>query len=85
MHGPDRVLIVNTTFGQGFFRHGGTSPMASPASFGHPGRGGSLGFADPELGIGFGYVTNGMQPGVTGDIRSRALIAAVRQCLADRG
>ncbi|MEV4558491.1 serine hydrolase domain-containing protein [Kitasatospora sp. NPDC049285] len=84
VHGPDRVLIVNTTFGQGFFRHGGTSPMASPASFGHPGRGGSLGFADPELGIGFGYVTNGMQPGVTGDIRSRTLIAAVRECLAAR-
>ncbi|GLW59246.1 esterase [Kitasatospora phosalacinea] len=85
VQGPDRVLIVNTAFGQGFFRHGGTSPMASPASFGHPGRGGSLGFADPELGIGFGYVTNGMQPGVTGDVRSRALIAAVRQCLAARG
>ncbi|GAA4993106.1 serine hydrolase domain-containing protein [Kitasatospora paranensis] len=79
--GPDKVLIVNTVFGQGFFRHGATSPMASPASFGHPGRGGSLGFADPELGIGFGYVTNGMQPGVTGDIRSRTLIAAVRACL----
>ncbi|MFJ5925953.1 serine hydrolase domain-containing protein [Kitasatospora sp. NPDC092948] len=85
VHGPDRVLIVNTTFGHGFFRHGGSSPMASPASFGHPGRGGSLGFADPELGIGFGYVTNGMQPGVTGDIRSRALITAVRECLAGRG
>ncbi|OKJ08069.1 serine hydrolase domain-containing protein [Kitasatospora sp. CB01950] len=84
VQGPDRVLIVNTTFGQGFFRHSGTAPMASPASFGHPGRGGSLGFADPELGIGFGYVTNGMQPGVTGDIRSRALITAVRECLAGR-
>lgn len=82
--GPDQVLIVNTTFGQGFFRHSGSSPMASPASFGHPGRGGSLGFADPELGIGFGYVTNGMQPGVTGDIRSRSLIAAVRRCLSDQ-
>ncbi|GAA2748098.1 serine hydrolase domain-containing protein [Kitasatospora cinereorecta] len=81
VQGPDRILIVNTTFGHGFFRHGPTSPMASPASFGHPGRGGSLGFADPELGIGFGYVTNGMQPGVTGDIRSRGLIAAVRACL----
>ncbi|MER8187324.1 serine hydrolase domain-containing protein [Kitasatospora sp. NPDC094015] len=81
VHGPDRVLIVNTAFGQGFFRHGGTSPMSSPAAFGHPGRGGSLGFADPELGIGFGYVTNGMQPGVTGDIRSRTLITAVRACL----
>lgn len=82
--GPDKVLIVNTTFGHGFFRHAATSPMATPASFGHPGRGGSLGFADPELGIGFGYVTNGMQPGVTGDIRSRSLMAAVRACLAGR-
>ncbi len=79
--GPDRVLIVNSTFGLGFFRHSPTALMASPASFGHPGRGGSLGFADPGLGIGFGYVTNGMQPGVTGDVRSRALIRAVRESL----
>jgi CubicO group peptidase (beta-lactamase class C family) len=79
--GPDRVLIVNSRFGHGYFRHGSTSPMTSPAAFGHPGRGGSLGFADPELGLGFGYVTCGMQPGVTGDIRSRNLIAAVRSCL----
>ncbi|MFI9276016.1 serine hydrolase domain-containing protein [Kitasatospora sp. NPDC052896] len=82
--GPDRVLIVNSSFGHGFFRHGPTSPMSSPAAFGHPGRGGALGFADPELGIGFGYVTNGMMPGVTGDIRSRTLIRAVRSCL-DQG
>ncbi|MFI6448717.1 serine hydrolase domain-containing protein [Kitasatospora sp. NPDC050543] len=81
--GPDRVLIVRSTFGLGFFRHGPTSLMASPASFGHPGRGGSLGFADPELGIGFGYVTNGMQPGVTGDIRSRTLVKAVLDCLPE--
>ncbi|WP_228718526.1 serine hydrolase domain-containing protein [Kitasatospora acidiphila] len=79
--GPDRVLIVNSRFGHGFFRHGPTSPMTSPAAFGHPGRGGALGFADPELGLGFGYVTCGMQPGVTGDIRSRNLIAAVRECV----
>jgi CubicO group peptidase (beta-lactamase class C family) len=82
--GPDRVLVVNSRFGHGYFRHGPTSPMASPASFGHPGRGGSLGFADPALGLAFGYVTNGMQPGVTGDIRSRTLVAAVRACLAAR-
>ncbi|GAA2237661.1 MULTISPECIES: serine hydrolase domain-containing protein [Kitasatospora] len=79
--GPDRVLVIKTTFGLGFFRHGATSPMSSPAAFGHPGRGGSLGFADPELGIGFGYVTNGMQPGITGDIRSKTLIKAVLKCL----
>lgn len=79
--GPDRVLIVNSTFGLGFWRHGPTAPMTSPAAFGHPGSGGSLGFADPDLGLGFGYVTNGMQPGVTGDLRSRNLIRAVRACL----
>ncbi|WP_031070743.1 serine hydrolase domain-containing protein [Streptomyces sp. NRRL WC-3742] len=79
--GPDRVLIVNSTFGLGFWRHGPTAPMTSPAAFGHPGSGGSLGFADPDLGVGFGYVTNGMQPGVTGDLRSRSLIRAVRSCL----
>ncbi|MFJ9695326.1 serine hydrolase domain-containing protein [Kitasatospora sp. NPDC101183] len=83
--GPDRVLIVNSTFGLGFWRHGPTAPMTSPAAFGHPGSGGSLGFADPDLGVGFGYVTNGMQPGVTGDLRSRNLIRAVRSCLGARG
>ncbi|MER7540415.1 serine hydrolase domain-containing protein [Streptomyces sp. NPDC097704] len=32
----------------------------SPSSFGHDGAGGQAGFADPEYGIGFGYVTNRM-------------------------
>jgi CubicO group peptidase (beta-lactamase class C family) len=27
-------------------------------TFGHPGRGGSIGFADPDARVGFGYVTN---------------------------
>lgn len=31
-------------------------------SFGHSGAGGSLGFADPDAGIGFGYVMNQMWP-----------------------
>lgn len=35
-------------------------PWLSPASFGHDGAGGQMGFADPTLRIGFGYVTNYM-------------------------
>jgi hypothetical protein len=31
-------------------------PLAGAASFGHPGSGGSLGFADPDSGVGFGHV-----------------------------
>ena len=34
--------------------------MIQDGSFGHPGAGGSLGYANPELGIGFGYVMNQM-------------------------
>ncbi|MFF8645926.1 serine hydrolase domain-containing protein [Streptomyces sp. NPDC015345] len=77
--GPDRVLVVPTRFGLGYMLHGGASPLLSPASFGHPGRGGALGFADPESGIAFGYVTNGMNKGVTADPRAQALVRALRQ------
>jgi CubicO group peptidase (beta-lactamase class C family) len=80
--GPDRVLVVTTRFGLGYMLHGPASPLLGPGSFGHPGRGGSLAFADPEHAIGFGYVTNGMQKNVTADPRAQALVRAVRECLA---
>ncbi|MER7981852.1 serine hydrolase domain-containing protein [Streptomyces sp. NPDC095817] len=76
--GPDRVLVVNTRFGLGYMLHGPASPLLSPDSFGHPGRGGALGFADPESGIAFGYVTNGFRTSVTADARAQALVRAVR-------
>ena len=76
--GPDRVLVVGTRFGLGYMLHGGASPFLGPGSFGHPGRGGSLGFADPETGVAFGYVTNGLRRTVTADPRAQALIRAVR-------
>ncbi|MFI5821418.1 serine hydrolase domain-containing protein [Streptomyces rishiriensis] len=76
--GPDRVLVVNTRFGLGPMLHGTASPLLSPASFGHPGRGGALGLADPESGIAFGYVTNGFRTSVTADPRAQALLRALR-------
>ncbi|MFH0177149.1 serine hydrolase domain-containing protein [Streptomyces cacaoi] len=80
--GPDRVLVVNTRFGLGHMLHGAASPLLSPTSFGHPGRGGALGLADPESGIAFGYVTNGFRTSVTADPRAQALLRAVRTALA---
>lgn len=80
--GPDRVLVINTRFGLGYMLHGGASPLLSDGSFGHPGRGGALGFADPESGIAFGYVTNSFRKSVTADPRAQALVRAVRTTLS---
>lgn len=79
--GPDRVLVITTRFGLGYMLHGSASPLLSETSFGHPGRGGALGFADPESGIAFGYVTNGFRKSVTADPRAQALVRAVRASL----
>ncbi|WP_317447875.1 serine hydrolase domain-containing protein [Streptomyces collinus] len=79
--GPDRVLVVGTRFGLGYMLHGSASPLLSPGSFGHPGRGGALAFADPGTGIAFGYVTNGFRASVTADPRAQALVRAVRAAL----
>ncbi|MBU7598485.1 beta-lactamase family protein [Streptomyces sp. P38-E01] len=81
--GPDRVLVVPTRFGLGHMLHSPASPMLSPSSFGHPGRGGSLAFADQDAGVGFGYVTNGLQKSVTSDPRAQALVRALRASLRD--
>lgn len=80
--GPDRVLVITTRFGAGFMLHGSASPLLGPGSFGHPGRGGPLGFADPESGTAFGYLTNGLRKSVTSDARAQALVRAVRSALS---
>jgi len=77
VQGPDLTLIQPTQFGAGFWLHGEAAPMIQDGSFGHPGAGGSLGYANPELGIGYGYVMNQMGGGLTGDPRTIALNDAV--------
>jgi CubicO group peptidase (beta-lactamase class C family) len=46
-------------------------------AYGAPGAGGSMGHADPELRIGYGYVTNRMGTDLQGDPRDVALRAAI--------
>ena len=53
------------------------------SSFGSPGSGGSLGFADPTLGIGYGYVTSRMGTTLTGDPRDVALRTAIYELLGE--
>lgn len=85
MHGvpSDLAPYTRTLFNMslGFFRPSlPASPMLGPSSFGHPGSGGSLGAADPEAGVGFGYTPN-LWPIVMIDPRAIELTAAVRKCL----
>jgi CubicO group peptidase (beta-lactamase class C family) len=78
--GPDGVLLVETRFGLGFMMPQDRPDArfgSNPRAFGHPGAGGSLGFADPEGGIGFGYVMNRMGPYILLDPRAIALVGAV--------
>jgi CubicO group peptidase (beta-lactamase class C family) len=57
-------------------------PCVGPRSFGHTGRGGSLGLADPDVGIGFGYVMNRMSMRAD-DPRVSSLLGAVAANIGD--
>lgn len=56
-----------------------TQPMLGPASFGHAGAGGQLGFADAEARVGFAWLGN--QMGGFGDARARSLTETLRRIL----
>jgi CubicO group peptidase (beta-lactamase class C family) len=79
--GPDRILFVDTRFGLGFMLASPFSPYGGAGAFGHAGAGGSVGFADPDHGIAFGYVMNRMQQNLSGDPRTRSLIKATYEAV----
>lgn len=76
--GDDKVLGAHLRFGCGFMLSQHDKPDCrfgrGERGFGHPGAGGSLGFADPDFGIGFGYVTSRMGQGLLVDPRAQKLI-----------
>jgi CubicO group peptidase (beta-lactamase class C family) len=84
MHGlpPELDVPANRSFymSLGFWRACPPMPWAGPGSFGHPGSGGSVGFADPDARVGFGYVTN-LWSFRIGEPRASNLAAAVVACL----
>jgi len=82
--GKDLVLNVETRFSHGFMmsqNYDGAAFGPGERSFGHPGAGGSVGFADPDAEIGFGFVMNKMGPHILLDPRATKLIDAVYTCL----
>ncbi|HEX5096625.1 MAG TPA: serine hydrolase domain-containing protein, partial [Acidimicrobiia bacterium] len=80
--GPDAVIMVESRFGFGFMLGASFGARNPDHVFGHAGAGGSLAFADPRAGIGFGYVMNDLRFDPKGDPRSETLVAACYESLA---
>ncbi len=73
-------------FSLGFMKPSTAVPFGGPRSFGAPGAGGAMGFADPDAGVGYGYVTCRMGTSLSGDPRDVALRNALYPALrASRG
>ena len=73
----DEVMKGEVQFSLGFMKSNPGFPFGSPGSYGHPGAGGSIGFADPVKQIGYAYVPNRKSVEFSGDPRDVALRQAL--------
>lgn len=80
--GPDRVLMIDTAFGTGFQLASMYPPAVGPRTFGHPGAGGAVAFADPDADLAFAYTPNRMRLDMQIDPRSDALVRSVYESVA---
>ena len=76
--GPDATLGgLAIRYGLGFMLQSGSMPFSpSPRAFGHPGAGGSIGMADPDRRVGYGFTMNKMGSGLTGGQTGYAVLQA---------
>ncbi|HSE51877.1 MAG TPA: serine hydrolase domain-containing protein [Gemmatimonadales bacterium] len=82
IHGfRDECMKGDARFSLGFMKPGPVWAFGSDSAFGMPGSGGSMGFADPKTGVGYGYVTNRMGTALTGDPRDLALRNALHSII----
>jgi CubicO group peptidase (beta-lactamase class C family) len=77
----DECLKGEVQFSLGFMKPSALWPFGTTASFGSPGAGGSLGYADPIAEVGYAYVTSRMGTTLTGDPRDVALRGALSAVL----
>lgn len=73
----DEVLRDEAHYSLGFMKPFDGFSFGRPSAFGAPGAGGSLGYADPDIGLGYGYITNRIGLGVDPDPRDVALRDAI--------
>jgi CubicO group peptidase (beta-lactamase class C family) len=82
--GEDKTLLTPTRFGLGCMLDQPTVSNATygmgPRAFGHPGAGGTTGFADPERDVAVGFVTNNLGPFVLMDPRAQKLAVILCEC-----
>ncbi|WGL16909.1 serine hydrolase [Microbulbifer bruguierae] len=81
--GQDAILQADVAFGCGFIKSAAARDLqfGGPAGFGHPGAGGSVGFADPEAELGFGYVTSRMGQSLFMDQRAIGMMECLYRLL----
>ena len=87
----DATLRIPTRFGLGFMVSMDNRAIAEADSvllgehaFGHVGMGGSIGFADPSVGLSFGYAMNRQGKGILLNERGQGLVDAAYRCLVPR-
>jgi CubicO group peptidase (beta-lactamase class C family) len=80
----DECFRGPTKFSLGFMKPSEFIHFGSDAAFGAPGAGGSMGFADPTLQLGYGYVTDRMGMQLQGDPRDLALRDALATALTNK-
>jgi CubicO group peptidase (beta-lactamase class C family) len=85
----DRVLLLRSRFGYGYWNSMDNrdqpgmnlSFIIGRDAFGHPGFGGSFGFADPQANLSMGYTMNRMGPGIALNSRGQSLVDAAYKVL----
>lgn len=84
----DATLQIATRFGLGFMlsmdnrdKYDKDSVVIGEQAFGHVGMGGSIGFADPSLGLSMGYTMNRMGPGILLNERGQSIVHATYEAL----
>ena len=85
----DATLQIATRFGLGFMlsmdnrdKYDKDSVILGEHGFGHVGMGGSIGFADPSLGLAVGYSMNRMGPGILLNERGQSLVDATYKVIS---